>query len=103
MNKPYEQKRTYNLIKLKDMEEEEFEVVGFSEGKGRDAGSVIWECITPDGDVFKVKPKGTREEKQDMFKNGKNYIGQYLTVIYQEMTKKNIPRFPIGKAFRKDY
>ena len=43
----YEQKRTNHLMKLKDVHEKEFIVVGYKEGTGRDSNTVIWECEIP--------------------------------------------------------
>jgi len=35
-----------------------------------------------------------------LFQNGSNYIGQQLTVRYQELTDDGVPRFPVGIAIR---
>ena len=45
---------------------------------------------------------GTREQRKEMFENGKNYIGKLLTVRFQEWSKDKIPRFPVGVQIR-DY
>jgi DNA ligase-1 len=49
-----------------------------------------------------VRPRGTHEDRADLFKDGDSYIGKKLTVRYQELTEDGIPRFPVGIAFR-DY
>ena len=36
----------------------------------------------------------------EQFRNGDKYIGRMLTVIYQELTDANVPRFPVGKSIR---
>ena len=95
-------KRSANLQKVKTFIDDEFEIVGFSEAIGNDAGTVIWVCQTQNGDEFSVRPRGTREEKRAYFDNGSDYIGQFLTVRYQELTDEGIPRFPVGISIR-DY
>lgn len=93
-------KRSKHLQKFKEFYDQEFEIVGFEEGTGNDAGTVIWICITANGDIFKARPKGTREERSEYFDNGDDYIGATLTVRYFELTDDGIPRFPVGVAIR---
>jgi len=95
-------KRSANLQKVKSFLDDEYEIVGYSEGTGDDIGTVIWECKTQDGSTFRVRPRGTREEKREHFQNGDSYIGKQLTVRYQELTDEGIPRFPVGISIR-DY
>ena len=93
-------KRSKHLQKFKEFFDQEFEIVGFEEGTGNDAGTVIWICMTQNGDLFKARPKGTREERAEYFDNGDDYIGATLTVRYFELTDDGIPRFPVGIAIR---
>ena len=95
-------KRSAYLLKYKEFLEEEFEICGYHEGEGDDAGTVIWECRMNNGKEFSVKPKGTREQRRQMLENVGEYIWKKLTVIYQELTADGIPRFPVGKIIR-DY
>ena len=96
-------KRSANLQKVKTFLDDEYEIVGFGEATGNDAGTVVWVCQTPnDNRLFSVRPRGTREERRDYFENGNDYIGQFLTVRYQELTDDGVPRFPVGISIR-DY
>lgn len=95
--------RSANLLKYKEFMENEYRIVGFDEGTGRDSGTVIWKCSTLDGDIFNVRPKGSMQIRKEMFNNGNAYIGKWLTVIYQELSERNIPRFPVGKCIRDKY
>ena len=70
------------------------------EGKGRFRKTPIWICETKDGKTFNVTPCGSIEYRKKLFLNVKKHIGQLLTVTYQELSKKGIPRFPIGKCIR---
>jgi ATP-dependent DNA ligase len=94
--------RSNDLQKYKEFLESEYEIVNFTEGDGRDKGSVIWVCKTEDGREFNVRPKGEMKQRQEWFKHGERYIGKKLTVIYQELSEKGVPRFPVGKVIR-DY
>lgn len=96
-------KRSYGLQKYKNFFEAEYEIIGAKEAEGNDKGTVIWVCINEDGKEFSVRPKGTREERKKYYDNHQNYIGKKLTVIYQEFTNDNLPRFPVGKAIRENY
>ena len=100
---PYElKKRSKHLQKYKKFIEEEFEIVGFKEGKGEDVGTVIWIVKTKDGNEFSVRPTGTREHRRKLFETGDEYIGKLLTVKFFEYSKKKVPRFPVGKSIRHD-
>ncbi len=95
--------RSSDLLKYKEFHEAEYPIIGFHEGLGRDAGTVIWLCRTPEGREFKVRPKGSLAFRRQLFQQATQYLGQALTVIYQELSEAGVPRFPVGKAIRKDY
>jgi DNA ligase-1 len=94
--------RSNDLQKYKEFFEEEYPIVGFKEGDGRDKGAVIWECKSGEN-TFWVRPRGTMEMRQDWFRNGLFYVGKKLTVIYQELSEAGIPRFPVGKSIREGF
>ena len=95
-------KRSANLQKVKTFLDGEYLIVGFTQGTGNETGCVIWECHTPAGQPFGVRPRGTQEDRKVLFQNGSDYIGRQLTVRYQELTDYGVPRFPVGIAIR-DY
>lgn len=95
--------RSNDLQKYKEFFEDEFEIVGFGEGEGRDQGTIIWNCVTSGGREFSVRPKGTIEYRKELFNNAHKYVGKMLTVIYQELSEQGVPRFPVGKAIRDGY
>jgi DNA ligase-1 len=95
--------RSNDLQKYKEFMEDEYRIIDFTQGEGRDAGAVIWVCETADGKEFTVRPRGTMEQRRDWFSNGGSYIGKNLTVVYQELTEEGKPRFPVGKAVRQGY
>ncbi len=95
--------RTTALQKYKEFLDDEYEVVGFQEGQGLEAGCVVWMCQTREGALFSCRPRGSREERQRLFEEGGSYVGRMLTVRYQEKTDAGLPRFPVGIAFRDEY
>ena len=95
--------RSNDLQKYKEFMEEEYRIIDFKEGEGRDAGAVIWVCETADGKEFTVRPRGTMQQRREWFNDGAKYIGKNLTVIFQELTEDGKPRFPVGKALRYQY
>lgn len=95
--------RSHDLQKYKEFEEDEFRITGFTQGDGRDKGTVIWVCETKEGKEFTVRPRGTMESRRKLFETGQKYVGKMLTVIYQELTEEGKPRFPVGKDIRDNY
>jgi DNA ligase-1 len=98
----YKNVRSVDLLKYKEFFDDEYEVVGFKEGEGGEKGCVLWTCKTEKGTTFHCRPRGTREDRTELFQKGASYIGKKLTVRFQELTDDGIPRFPVGIAFR-DY
>ncbi len=94
--------RSYDLLKVKSFDEEDYLIVGFTEGIGKDKGSVIWKCKTRSGDIFNVRPKGPVEDRQQKFINGTKYVGEMLSVKFFGLSDEKIPRFPIGLGFKED-
>lgn len=96
-------KRSKYLQKYKEFLEEEFIIVGFHQGDGGEKGCIIWDCKTKEEHPFSVRPRGTFEQRKEWYIKGNNYIGKYITVIFQEYSQDGIPRFPVGKSIRDDY
>ena len=107
IDSPYEFSRSWNLVKYKVMKDSEFKIVDAEQAlKGKQKGAIIWICETPQGDRFNVVPNGTIESRKKLWAeweaDPKEFIGKELTVQYQELTPKGIPRFPKGLGIR-DY
>lgn len=100
----YVNKRSYDLQKVKEFEDAEFDIVGVEEGRGKLSGHVgSFVCVMPNGKTFLAKMAGDTGRLQEYFQNPKFWQGKRLTVKYQGLTgKEGVPRFPIGVAIR-DY
>lgn len=89
--------RSYDLLKLKDFEDDEFKIINYTFEKdttGGDNNLVVWICQTKEGKSFNVQSKGTREERQELYKQASKYIGFNLWVQYFGLTSDGVPRFP---------
>lgn len=95
--------RSYGLQKCKTFEDDEFEIIGGKEGQGRDSGTIIYKVKSAEGIEFDVRPRGTIEERAEMWINLKNDIGRMLTVRFQGKSEEGIPRFPVGITVREDW
>jgi ATP-dependent DNA ligase len=91
--------RSFDLLKYKDFNDDEFEIINVLEGKGKELGCAIFECQGAT-DTFTVRPKGTEEYRRQLWADRKNLIGQQLTVKYMGFTDENLPRFPVGISVR---
>jgi ATP-dependent DNA ligase len=100
----YKNARSVDLLKYKEFMDDEYTVIGFTEGDGLEKGCVIWICQTEEGKQFHCRPRGTHADRMELFQHGNEYIGKKLTVRYQELTssEEKVPRFPVGLSFR-DY
>ena len=95
--------RSKDLCKYKEFEEDEYEITGFTQGDGRDSGTVIWICKIAGGKEFNVRPRGTVEQRSEWYQRGQACVGKKLTVIYQNLSEQGIPRFPVGKSIREGF
>lgn len=94
--------RSNKLLKFKKFQTEEYEIVGSNEGTGKDAGTVVWVCRTEQGKPFCVRPTGSLAQRKQWFRDRDQYIGNMLTVKFQNLTEYGFPRFPVGLGIR-DY
>ena len=95
--------RSYDVQKLKKAVDEEFLVVNYDTDKN---GHTVFVCQintdNPDGtrNTFKVKLKGTNEERLTMTKVAFTLEGKWLKVEYEMLSKDGIPLKPVGIMFR---
>jgi len=95
--------RSADLQKYKKFfEDEEYKIVGGTEGEGNDAGCVVFEIEIPGMGTQAVRPKGTVAHRQKMFNELPSLIGKMLTVKYQEKSEDGKLIFPVGLVIR-DY
>jgi len=89
--------RSTAQFKYKKTQDAEFLVCGYEIDKN---GHAVFKCVV-DSFTFKVKLKGTNEERLAMAADADNYIGKHLKVEYEMLSKDGIPLKPVGIIFRK--
>ncbi|MHB8995151.1 MAG: ATP-dependent DNA ligase [Armatimonadota bacterium] len=92
--------RSVGLLKHKDMMDSEFEIVGVGEGVGGAEGAIMFTCVTDAGREFACGIKGSMDDRRDMSAHAESFMGQMLTVKYQNLTDDGLPRFPVGISVR---
>ncbi len=99
-NVPYETgRRSYGLLKIKEFEQAEFEVVGFEISK---TGWAICKCVTESGNRFDCSAPGSVQEKMEVWNNQAKYLGRKLTVDFAHWTDDGLPFQPTAIRWRED-
>ena len=100
-----EKNRSYDLLKLKDFMDAEFEIVGYTFEKdtsGDDRNAVVWIVKTDKGVECHVRPKGNKEQRQELFeiceKNFEKFKGRKLWTKFFDYTSDGSLRFPSTKT-----
>ena len=88
------------LLKYKRFDDAEFEIVGATSARGKDAGCVIWQCATETGKAFAVVPAWPDDERREALANARSFIGRMLTVSFCGRTVAGVPRCVSGIAVR---
>lgn len=92
--------RTNAMIKIKMYQDDEFEIVGYSEGLRPE--DMVFVCKTSSGLEFEAKPMGPRELKYEYLNRMKELIGKMATVKYFYYSDDGRPLQPVLKCIR-DY
>ena len=103
LNKPYEQKRSYNLQKFKDFSDTEATIIGYEAGKGKFTGLIgKFFMQDDDGNEFGCPiGKGYNfADRKVILDNIHEYIGQRATFTYFQRTQAGSYRHPLFKTLR---
>ena len=91
-------KRSTDLQKYKSFLDSEFKIIGFKHSLD---GGVVWKCVCQNNkNTFSVRPKGSTEDRINLYQNGNKYVGKLLNVKYFELGETGCPLFPVGLGFR---
>lgn len=103
-NVAYQQKRTDSLLKRKEFQDAEFQILDIIEGVGNRSGMAGYMILklNENGDTFKSTAIGGEAYYKELLTNKDKYIGKLATVKFQNYTPAGVPRFPTIKAIR-DY
>jgi ATP-dependent DNA ligase len=91
--------RSKDLLKYKNFDDAEFEIIGYSIERGQDGtgdtnGLVIWKCKISSGLEFDVVPKDTVAERKRLLQCADEFIGKRISIQFLGYTKNGIPRIP---------
>lgn len=93
-------KRTNDMVKVKEYQDGEFKIIGFSEGLRPE--DMVFVCVTEDGKEFEAKPIGPRELKHEYLERMSEIVGKMATVKYFSFSDGGTPTQPVLKCIR-DY
>ena len=91
--------RSNDVFKYKEPECEEFEILSWFTDKLNQP--VFW-CMSEGGE-FKAKPKGTKEQREDIRQQADSWVGGYMTVEFEMFSKEGKPQKPIAIGLREGY
>ena len=101
LNKPYEQKRSYNLQKFKDFQDSEAKITGWVEGQGKRTGTIgKFLAIDSNGISFGMPIMDDYKIMEKMYDIADWYIGKTATFTYFQKTPSGSYRHPLFKCIR---
>lgn len=98
------EKRSNGVLKLKDDEDDEFEILDVISANGKDKGTAIFELRVPNTDLsFTARPEGPFELRKSYLDSRRQLKGLMARVVYKNINKQTgIPREARVKSVR-DY
>lgn len=97
-DKPYEcGKRSRQLLKIKEQQDEEFMVIDIERSAH---GWARLQCKTVEGKMFSCSAPGNLAEKKKVYTNRWDYIGKFVTVEFSHWTEQGTPFHPIAIRFK---
>ena len=100
-NKPYENKRSYNLQKFKDFHDTEATIIGWVEGQGKRTGTIgKFLARDADGNEFGMPIMDKMPILEKMYDIAEWYIGKIATFTYFQRTPSGSYRHPLFKTIR---
>ena len=99
----YLNKRSTNLLKYKLFQDDDFEIIGVTEGTGNRSGMMGYITLRLlNGKTFDSNARGDEAKYKAMLKDKDELYGLMATVRFQNYTPDGVPRFPVIVAIR-DY
>lgn len=100
-------KRSRNLLKLKEFHDAEWTIINVEEGKPYIRGEQtfhvpVWVLDAGNGKTFTATAQGDMYEKEELWITREQHIGKQLTVRYHYLSADGIPQLPVAIRFRED-
>ena len=90
--------RSSTVLKYKPVADAEYKILSYTTDRN---GHPVFTCETHDGKQFKVKPKGTDEERKQIITNfDSQYKNNYYKIEYEMLSDSGIPLKSIGIGLR---
>lgn len=83
----YIERRTNNLLKLKDFTDEEGIVVDMEQGVGFEDGAAVMKIFDMRGNIFMARPRGSHEERREMYSK---YLQENIQVYIEPKIGSNL-------------
>lgn len=93
MDAPYEHKRSKNLVKVKSEDDDEAKIINITDGDGNWKGAATNVTLNWKGKVFDAVFKGKYEQRVEILKNKKDWIGKTVTFLYMGLTGLGVPNY----------
>ena len=95
LDAPYESRRSKNLLKVKQFNDEEFPIIRIEEGRGNLSGKAGRVVVDVDGVEVAAGLKFSHEEAEQIWNNKDYYVGKKATIKYfGDKTPDGSLRFP---------
>jgi len=103
-NTLYQNKRTWDWMKIKDELSVDFPIVDFYEGQGKYEGVLGGVIVENPNTKVRIRVGGgyTDEERYSIWHDKKSYLDKTAEIKYQYMTPKGSLRHPVYKGVRID-
>lgn len=93
--------RSNDVFKVKDVMSEEFKIISYKVDKNNHP---VFSCRSPTAtgkiDLFSVKPKGTKEQRDSILAEVGQWLGKWMTVEFEMYSKDGLPQKPVGVGLR---
>ena len=90
--------RSSTVLKYKPVADAEYKILSYATDRN---GHPVFTCETHDGKQFKVKPKGTDEERKQVITNfDSQYKNNYYKIEYEMLSDSGIPLKGVGIGLR---
>jgi DNA ligase-1 len=88
--------RSSQVFKYKKAQDAEYKIVGWRADKN---GHPVFTCTTGEHE-FAVKIKGTDSERKEIASKADEWVGQWLKIEFEELSKDKKPLKPVGLGLR---
>ncbi len=100
-SRPYEfsfdkEKRSQWYLKRKHQDDDEYPIVGFAEGKGKDVGCIVFVLKLPNGKTFNCVPNGSYDYRRQLYAQATTsfqteFKDKLAKVVYDDLSKSGVP------------